>query len=76
MDNAKFCPAAQDWSTPDFAEPAIFLRRRPIDKQEEDHAIALRAISLRRFRNAGGRARRVNRLTVVTGKRRSKVRLG
>ena len=75
MDIAKFCPAAQGWSTPELVEPVILLRRRHLTKQEEDHATISCAMPLRRFPHAGTRPG-VNRLTVVTGKNRINSQLG
>jgi hypothetical protein len=60
MNHAKFCLATQAWSTPEWSKPCALLRRRFLTKQEEDHAMAFRAIPLRR----GPAAKSAAKLTV------------
>jgi hypothetical protein len=75
MNHAKFCTAAQDWSTPRRAEVLVLLRRVAQAKHEEDHAVPCRAMALR----GGGErqsASRINRLIVKTGKSRATVGFG
>jgi hypothetical protein len=47
MDHAKFCTATQGWSTPESVKPFALLRRRFLNKQEEDHVQAVHAMLLR-----------------------------
>jgi hypothetical protein len=47
MDHAKFCPATQGWSTPEWVNPFLLLRRRSLAKQEQDHGHDNRAMPLR-----------------------------
>src|SRR6476646_10380307 len=47
MNHAKFCPATQGWSTPEWVNPFLLLRRRSLAKQEQDHGHESRAMPLR-----------------------------
>src|SRR6185369_412052 len=77
MDNAKFCLAAQGWSTPECRGTYLLLRQFRLAKQEEDHAAAGDAMPLRaaRFARSGG-AFPINRLIVNSGKSGGPPRLG
>jgi hypothetical protein len=41
MNHAKFCPAAQDRSTPESLKLGVLLRRRLHVEQEQDHGRAV-----------------------------------
>src|SRR6476646_181115 len=58
MDNAKFCPAAQGWSTSESVNSCLLLRQHRWAKQEQDHdgdacAMPLRCGFSSRTRNTG-----------------------